>query len=200
MSSITLFDELIIFTNELIDLINQDWINFKKFYKEHKKYMFWIFTLFITMQFTDIINLGNSWNKYCKMNSIKQYGGATPPPAAAAATPAPASAPASTPAAAPAAASTPVAAAATSVSTPPPTTSKLKTRSLFRRTKSNFASSIRNNPVFGNLDKIFGAVSGMFMVIAFICLIVGIISLPVVIFIVITYCILKNLLTRFAIL
>ena len=137
MSSITLFDELIIFTNELIDLINQDWINFKKFYKEHKKYMFWIFTLFITMQFTDIINLGNSWNKYCKMNSIKQYGGATPP-AAAAATPAPAPAPASTPAAAPAAASTPVAAAATAASTPPPTTSKLKTRSLFRRTKSNF--------------------------------------------------------------
>jgi hypothetical protein len=197
MSSITLFDELIIFTNELIDLINQDWIKFKKFYKEHKKYMFWIFTLFITMQFTDIINLGNSWNKYCKMNSIKQYGGATPPPASA---PAPAPAPASTPAAAPAAASTPVAAAATAASTPPPTTSKLKTRSLFRRTKSNFASSIRNNPVFGNLDKIFGAVSGMFMVIAFICLIVGIISLPVVIFIVITYCILKNLLTRFAIL
>ena len=47
------------------------------------------------------------------------------------------------------------------------------------------------------MNKIFGMVSGMFTLIIFILVVVGILSLPVVIFIVITYCIVKNLLSKY---
>ena len=94
MSNFTLIDELVDFTNELIYLIKQDWEKFKIFVKEYKKYVFWIIVLLITMQFTDLMSLGSSWEKYCNKNGISnnnnnkknidknndiQSGGAPPP-------------------------------------------------------------------------------------------------------------------------
>ena len=74
----TLLDEIIEFTIELTELIQQDWEKTKKFIKEHKKYFFWLITLAITMQMTDIMSLGESWNNYCKLNKI-QNGGSNEP-------------------------------------------------------------------------------------------------------------------------
>jgi len=53
-------------------------------------------------------------------------------------------------------------------------------------------------PVLGNLDGIFGAVGGMFTFVAFILVLLGILSLPVLIFLVITYCIIKKIVGHFA--
>ena len=78
MSSFTLIDELGDFTNELIYLIKQDWEKFKLFIKEYKKYVFWVVVLLITMQFTDLMSLGSSWDKYCSKTGIQngiQTGG-----------------------------------------------------------------------------------------------------------------------------
>jgi hypothetical protein len=78
MYSFTLIDELGDFANELIYLIKQDWEKFKLFVKEYKKYVFWVVVLLITMQFTDLMSLGSSWDKYCSKNGIQnriQTGG-----------------------------------------------------------------------------------------------------------------------------
>ena len=78
MSSFTLIDELVDFANELIYLIKQDWEKFKLFIKEYKKYVFWVVVLLITMQFTDLMSLGSSWDKYCSKTGIQtgiQTGG-----------------------------------------------------------------------------------------------------------------------------
>ena len=66
--------------------------------------------------------------------------------------------------------------------------------------QSRFTRTMRRNPVFGNLDKIFNMTKGMFALVMFILIIVGVLSLPVIIFIIITYCIVKNLCSRLAIL
>ena len=68
------------------------------------------------------------------------------------------------------------------------------------RSQSRFARTMRRNPVFGNLDKIFNMTQGMFALVMFILIIVGVLSLPVIIFIIITYCIIKNICSRLAIL
>ena len=68
------------------------------------------------------------------------------------------------------------------------------------RSQSRFGRNMRRNPVFGNLDKIFNMTQGMFALVMFILVIVGVLSLPVIIFIIITYCIIKNLCSRLAIL
>ena len=53
-------------------------------------------------------------------------------------------------------------------------------------------------PVLGNLDGIFGAVGGMFTFAAVILIFFGILSLPVLIFLVITYCIVKKIVGKLA--
>ena len=77
MIEFNLFDNLIEFTNELLELLKHDWNNFKLFIKENKNYMKWLIIALITLQFTDIIdilNLGHSWNRYCKTNNIQSGG------------------------------------------------------------------------------------------------------------------------------
>jgi len=74
MIEFDLFDNLIDFIDELYILLKEDWIKFKLFVKENKNYILWLFIALITLQFTDIMNLGSSWDKYCKKNNI-QYGG-----------------------------------------------------------------------------------------------------------------------------
>ena len=51
-------------------------------------------------------------------------------------------------------------------------------------------------PIFSNLDNIFGAVSGMFVFVGIILAIIGILSLPILIFLIITYSILKVILGK----
>ena len=204
----TIIDELIEFAEELTLLIKQDWEKSKQFIKKHKTYFFWILALFVSMQFTDILSLGKSWDIYCKKHNI-QSGGDNSVPASvnistkqgddgakqgddgakqgeegSKGTGAGAGSP-------------------TSAGQP----QRMRTRSQglmgqsrIGRSQSRFARTMRRNPVFGNLDKIFNMTQGMFALVMFILVIVGVLSLPVIIFIIITYCIIKNLCSRLAIL
>ncbi len=193
MTEFTIIDELYDLSKELLELIKEDWEKFKKFLKKHKKYMFWIFLLFITMQFTDIMNLGKSWDTYCKNNKnyINQLGGGENAVAAAD----------------PAASSSAEAKAAKfskkQITKQAKKQSKLEKAykapgkpGLLSKSKKGFVDSIKNNPILGNLDKIGGATSGLFTIILFILVVIGILSLPVLILIVITYTIIKHLLSK----
>ena len=55
-------------------------------------------------------------------------------------------------------------------------------------------------PVFSNMDKIFGSVSYIFSFIAVVLAIVGVLSLPVLILLIITYTVIKKMVNRFIIL
>ena len=183
-----IIDELFEFTEKLIVLIKQDWEKSKKFIKEHKKYFFWILTLFASLQFTNILSIGNSWSIYCKENGIQMNGGGNLPGI-----------------------STPMSMKSIQTDTTKPSSSmkemsktesikKAPQKSKFGRMKSGISRNIRNNPVLGNMDKIFNMTQSMFAIIIFILIVVGVLSLPVIIFIIITYCIIKNILSRLAIL
>jgi hypothetical protein len=194
----TLLDEIIEFTIELTELIQQDWEKTKKFIKEHKKYFFWLITLAITMQMTDIMSLGESWNNYCKLNKIQNGGAEGQPKIQAAPTPEilkklPSLEPEKQK-------ETEENSKSSKENEGSDTSSKTPKKGMFGKAKSGLKNSIKNNPVLGNLGGIFDAVGGMFTLIMFILIVVGILSLPVVIFIVITYCIVKNLLSKLAIL
>jgi hypothetical protein len=226
MTEITIFDELILFTKELIELLNEDWIKIKKFIKENIKYVFWVCVLFITMQFTDIISLGASYDRYCKLNGIQRGGEGHPPEVKASP---PAGAPTGTPAA-PHGAPPGGEHGAAPHGAPPggehgaaphgapggehgtdvkADAKKEKKEKKEKKPKSavkgkgmtgKIKSSIQNNPVFGNLDKIFGMVEGMVALITLILIVVGIMSLPILMFIALTYCVLKIMFTQIIIL
>ena len=174
----SLFEELSEFTDELVILLKEDWEKTKKFVREHKKYFFWLCALFIGAQFTDIMTLGKSWDAYCKKNGI-QKGGEGDPVATDASTDAKATADAK--------------AALKSQRT----SSKKEGKKGIRK---NMAQSLRRNPVFGNMNHIFSATTSMFSLALFLLAIVGILSFPVIIFIIITYWVIKSLLNRLAIL
>lgn len=168
----SLFEELSEFTDELVILLKEDWEKTKKFVREHKKYFFWLCALFIGAQFTDIMTLGKSWDAYCKKNGI-QKGGEGDPVATEASTDAKAALKSQR------------------------TSSKKEGKKSIRK---NMAQSLRRNPVFGNMNHIFSMTTSMFSLALFLLAIVGILSLPVIIFIIITYCVIKSLLNRLAIL
>lgn len=193
MSSFILIDELFDFTNELIELMKEDWKKFKIFIKEYKKYMFWILVLFITMQFTDLMSLGTSWERYCKKNDINttdsknikyntidnknidnknikynnikkiQTGGA----------------------------------GASSES-------KDIARKIgwFKQFKGQMTGNLGTGagPVFGNFERIFKYTEALFVIVTSLLIIIGVISLPVLIFIIVAYCVLKKLVKKFTVL
>ena len=71
MIEFSFFDNLIEFLDELYELLKEDWLKFKLFVKENKKNLIWIFFALITLQFTSILNIGNSCNKYYKNKNIQ---------------------------------------------------------------------------------------------------------------------------------
>jgi hypothetical protein len=69
-------DSFVDFIYELIELLKEDWKKIKHFISENGKYVFWLFIAIITLQFTDIMNIGASWNKYNKhTHNTTQKGG-----------------------------------------------------------------------------------------------------------------------------
>lgn len=52
-------------------------------------------------------------------------------------------------------------------------------------------------PVFGNMDKIFGSVKTVFYIVTIILTIAGVLSIPVLIFLIITYMVFKAMLNKF---
>ena len=194
MSIITIYDELSSFSVELVELLKEDWQKFKLFIKKNKNYCLWILILFITLQFTDLLNLGASWNSYCRKNEGKtnhthmQIGGDGGP-------------------AAPAADGKPD--KATAKEAKKEKKQAKKDARLQRKDDKKAAKDQRKAdkaaagpaPSAGaGLDKVFSMVSGMFVIISFILVVVGIISIPIIVFIVITYTILKYMVSKVSVL
>jgi cobalamin biosynthesis Mg chelatase CobN len=216
----TLFEELSEFTDELVILLKEDWEKTKKFVREHKHYFFWLCALFIGSQITDIMTLGKSWDAYCKKNVIQNGGSSATATATVTEAPETATTPATaaTPAAATAAAKvgTDTANAKAKASEAKATDAKAnadaKAKASEADTKNtkkdgkkkgitkSIGDSLKKNPVFGNMNHIFSMTTSMFSLVLFLLAIVGILSLPVILFIIITYCVIKSLLNRLAIL
>ena len=182
----SLFEELSEFADELVILLKEDWEKTKKFVREHKKYFLWLFALFIGAQFTDIMTLGKSWDAYCKKNGI-QNGGAEGNPEPTTTTEAKAALKSQ-------------GTSSTDASVSETDTKNTKKDGKKKGIRKNMAQSLRRNPVFGNMNHIFNMTTSMFSLALFLLAIVGILSLPVIIFIIITYCVIKSLLNRLAIL
>jgi hypothetical protein len=238
MINFILFDNLLDFINELIELLKEDWKKFKLFVKENKKNLIWLFIALITLQFTDLINIGNSCNKYYKRKNeeIQNGGSGSPPgPGPVVTTPEAQTAPAgpskgqrrrarraAAKAAGAAGAGPGAAGAGPGASGAGPGAAGADTKGkdkkpaksgdnesknvqknidLFKKLKGEKDKLAKNGmagPVFSNLDGIFGAVGGIFTLVITILTILGILSLPVLIFIIITYCIVKKLLNHLA--
>lgn len=236
MIEFTFFDNLIEFLDDLYELLKEDWIKFKKFVKENKNYLIWLFIAIITLQFTDILSLGSSWNKYCKKNNI-QNGGANE------SAPVPASAPSTDPATSDSPEATkelsPTEEKAAKKASKKKSIEEAKKKLLDKAEdkkakkdgknsktgegedgeesvksidkKLSFFNKLKGKiqgvpgkpglagPIFGNMEGIFNAVGGMFTLAAVILVFIGIISLPVLIFIVITYCVIKKMVGKFVI-
>jgi len=74
MFELNICDELTDFINELIRLLKEDWKKFKLFIKQNKTYVYWFIALVFTLQFTDLMSLGSSWDRYCnKKNNMNKY-------------------------------------------------------------------------------------------------------------------------------
>jgi len=208
MSNITLYDDFTSFFRELVELLKEDWIKFKLFITKNKKYCLWILILLITMQFTDLLNLGSSWDRYCKKHegktthihiggSISGKGDGTGLPSAAAAD---------------AMKADKEKKKADKAAKKEEKKQKGKEDKAHDAQKDEAKKNLKDQkkadktkrssagPVFGSYDKIAGMVSGMFVIITFILIVIGIISLPVLVFIVITYTILKFMANKISVL
>jgi hypothetical protein len=203
MIDFVFFDNLLEFIDELYELLKEDWKKFKLFVKENKKNLIWIFIALITLQFTNLIHIGNSCNKHYKIqNDQVQTGGAAPPPL-----PPPRidrknkpvlpSAPASP-------TSLPVKnKASAGIDSEAEGDKKTIKKSLdkfdeLKGKKNKLAKNGLAGPIFSNLDGIYGAVGGIFSLVITILTILGILSLPVLIFIILTYCVIKMILGHLA--
>ena len=234
------FDNISEFIEELKELLEEDWRKCKLFIKENKNYILWLFITLVTLQFTDILTLGSSWNNYCKRNNI-QYGGSNGEPSIIQE-----EAPAKSKkelkaekkqAKADQAASDKQAKADKKAFDATPEGKKAKADKatadkaaktekkaikkqakedaggdsvksvdkklgLFNRLKGNVKATAGKHglagPVLGNLGGIFAAVEGMFYLIAFILIVIGIVSLPFLIFLVLTYSIIKMMVGKLA--
>jgi hypothetical protein len=243
----SLWDELKEFFNELWDLLYIDMKNSYLFITENKNYFICTVILAILLQFTNISNLGTSFEKYCRKElNITQSGGDNEPfdyrtlkqqqrkaaayakadkrKAAENAKPDSAKYTKSKMQSKKAydaeakqkkkqakegkAAEKQQAAAQGAASGAAPDESKenQKRISFFEKLKGKMGQGSWGGqysllgPVFGNMDRIMESVKTIFYIITVLLAIVGIISIPVLIFLIITYMIIKALLGKFVIL
>ena len=202
-------NNIVLFIDELIELLKEDWIKFKLFFKENKNYIICLFVALFTVQFTNVMAVGTSYNMYTKKNNI-QYGGANA--AAPAAVAAPAEPPKTTNADAKttnADAKDKPADAATNKAKADAAAEKealSDNESKAVKQKLSFLDKVKGKvmgdgskkhsamgPIFSNLGGIFDSLESVFVIFATILIIIGIISLPIFIFLIITYCIIKHI-------
>ena len=205
------FDNLIDFIKELYELLKEDWVKFNLFIKENKKNVIWCLIAFITLQFTDVMSLGSSWDKYCKKNNIQKGGSSgTAPDTADTAEPEMTKNQKKKEKEVKQKADFNAAKqkildkkeAKKTAEGEDSVKSVDKKLGFFNKLKGQVQKSAGQHgmagPVLGNLDGIFGAVGGMFTFAAVILIFFGILSLPVLIFLVITYCIVKKIVGKLA--
>ena len=204
MINFIFFDNLIDFFNELYELLKEDWKKFKLFMNENKKNLIWLFIALITLQITDLITFGNSCNKYYKkQNAQIQKGGSNAPPTE----PAKELTPVELKAQKKAESALKVAAEKKKIlekkADKKDTESQKvqKNLDLFNKLKGKKTALAKHGvagPVFSNLEGIFDAVGGIFSIFVTLLTILGVLSLPILIFIIITYCVIKKILGHLA--
>jgi hypothetical protein len=211
-------NNIVLFIDELIELLKEDWIKFKIFFKENKNYIICLFVALFTVQFTHVMAVGTSYNMYTKKNNI-QYGGSNAAAAAsaAAAEPPKTNADADTktknadakktnadadgkekPAdAATNKAKADAAAEKEALSDNESKSVKQKLSFLDRVKGKVMGDGSKKHssmgPIFSNLGGIFDSLESVFVIFATILIIIGILSLPIFIFLIITYCIIKHI-------
>ena len=199
-------NNIVLFINELIELLKEDWKKFKIFFRENKNYIICLFIALFTLQITDVMAVGKSYNIYTKKNTIPYGGSNAPPPL-----PPPREDRTTKPKTTEARES-PEAGTDNKTKTDEPEAPKNKAAAeaengendtkdvkkkldLFDKLKGKVKGSAGKHgmmgPVFNNLEGIFSALEGVFTIFALLLIIVGIISLPIFIFLIITYCIIK---------
>jgi hypothetical protein len=227
MIELSFFNNLIEFIDELTELLKEDWQKFKIFFKENKNSIIWLFISLITLQFTNFMSLGTSFNIYLKKNNIQQRGGngtvPAPVPEPVSETikttnlPLPANAPKG-----PKTKDEQIANEKKKILDKKADKKKAKEEKkakknkgvgedsdvkdidkklgIFNKLKGKISDSAGQHgmmgPVFSNLDGVMRAFEGIIALVTFILIIVGIISLPIFIFLIITYCIIKFILGK----
>jgi hypothetical protein len=197
------------FTEELIYLLKEDWYKFKSFIAENKNYVLWVFVLLITMQFTNLASLGKSWEKYCKTNTTnttntknqKGGGNEAPKPGGEAeqGKPPGGEAEQGKPPGGDAEQGKPPGGEAEGQDDELKATDKKL--SFIENLKGKVQKSAGQHgmlgPVFSQSGKIFDSIGAVFVIAGTILLVLGILTLPVLIFIIITYTIIKILVGKF---
>ena len=204
MSKITIYDEFTSFITDLVELLKEDWRKFKLFIKKNKNYCLWILILFITLQFTDLLNLGASWNRYCKKHEYKQIqiGGDGDAPAPLSdkdqAKAVKAQAKESLKAVkAQAKADKKTEKSQSKAEKAEKTDAKKADKAQAKDAKKEGKAAAGPAPSLGpSIEKIMNMTSGMFVIISFILVVIGVLSLPIIVLIVITYTILKFLVSK----
>jgi hypothetical protein len=69
-----------------------------------------------------------------------------------------------------------------------------------KKFQSTLSSGALGGPLFGRMDLIFDSVKNIFYIITIILTIVGVLSLPVLVFLIITYYVFKTMISKFIIL
>jgi hypothetical protein len=185
------------FWDELIYLLKKDWENLKKFYNEKKKLLLLILVSFISVKTVGILNIGSLYNKYCDKNM--KGGGNNAPKQQAEKPPSGDSGDGGDGG---------DGGDSKKGGETPSTPQKTITQKLFSATKKTgkgtaregkqflhqLSSGIRSwssGPILGNLGIVKDSIMGAFAIIGIILAIVGIISLPFLIFMILVYSIIK---------
>jgi hypothetical protein len=184
-------NELSEFWDELRDLLYQDYENSTAFIEQNHKYITWSILAVILVQLTGISSFGKEFEKYCgsdkNIKSKNQSGGA-----AAAASIIASAAPT----------------AASAFGSYSGDNGELKANQqrigFFKNLKQRLSAGGdlggkygMAGPVFSNLSGIMDSVKYIFYIIFIILTIAGVLSLPILIFLVITYMIIKSLFRKF---
>jgi hypothetical protein len=191
-------DELYDFCIELSYMIYNDFRNSFKFIRENKNYIGIAVVLGILLQFTNLTNLGTSFEKYCnkKFNGEDngQIGGGVQAPEKS---PEEIAERKRQKKKASKAYHQHVQAARQDDKE---SKANEKRISFFEGLKNKFSVKLSDSTIFGRFDLIMDSVKNIFYIITIILTIAGIISIPVLIFLVITYMVFKVMVSKFVIL
>jgi hypothetical protein len=182
------------FWDELIYLLKKDWENLKQFYNEKKQLLLLILVSFIGVKTVGILNIGSLYNKYCDKNM--KGGGNNAPKQQAEKPPSGDSGDSGDGGDSKKGgenSSTPQKTISQKLLSATKKTGKGTTREgkQFLHQLSSGIRSWSSGPILGNLGMVKDSIMGAFAIIGIILAIVGIISLPFLIFMILVYSIIK---------
>lgn len=210
------WENLKLFCNELYELLLDDFTTFINFLTSNKQYVIYSILLIILTQIVSINSLGNSVRKYCKVTSIQDGGAGGVAGAGGSIVSRMTSSTAKTELTKMGdSQKMDIFKKGTKLKTEAKSAKMLQTSELDKnKERINFFQKMKQKfqpggwfgrfgalgPVFGNLEAIMDSVKWLFALMLVIAIIVGALSLPVIIFMVITYFVIKSLLGKFIVL